>query len=78
MRIKRQPVVLPIPFGDNVFHPGLDRRAGMQRFIVHRPVGLHIVPDQHRSRLRADADFQVREFSCPAVCNRIQKYHRSP
>ena len=78
MRVQGQPVVLPVPFCDNMLDPRLYRGAGVKRFVVHRPVGVHIVPNQHRSGLRTYADFDMREFGRAAVLHGVQKYHRGP
>ena len=78
MRIQGQPVVLPVPFGDDVFDAGLYRRAGVQRLIIYCPVRLHIIPDQHGSGLRSDADFDLRKFGRAALGDVDQEDHCGP
>lgn len=77
-RVDREPVILPVPFGNDVFHALRHWRTCMQGFIIHRAIGLHIVPDQHHACLRANAYAQMWELRRAAFFRHIQEYHRGP
>ena len=77
-RVNLKPVILPVPFGNDMFHPGLDRRSAMERFVVERPVGFDVIPDQHHSGLRPDSDADVRKFCGSTIFGLVQENHRGP
>src|ERR1700754_4352378 len=66
------------PFGDDVLRPLDDPRALVERVVVRRAVGHHVVPDQQQAALGLEADAGAGKPGGAAFLYLIEIGHRRP